>query len=447
MFILDKKIKPSDSGYAMYIVLVVLLIAGIFFSISVRMSGWATVFISRQIHYLQAGLLAESGIARAEYFLNGGDNNTFDYSTDSLVEQIPGYGKILLQCNRWGGLTKVNSIGYRRKKEYAVQGILGRDIPGNISPRITLSGHIGGLVMDFSSSIEGTVVIHHGSVKRNNNYSPIPGSESWVMQRESPALPFDLKRITTFIEDAKNALEHANGNKNGFSGDKPRTMAIDSLVKKQDTIVFTENWILKNRTVENAVVVVRKKVEIGDGAVCRNCVVISKNLFITGGITTGAVFFSDSTQRIMGGNHESQFIATDSIIIGGKAQSPVYSLWISKRIVKRDTIRGGIFFQEKGDFHGHALSFTDSTHNNIVSGLAIFIADGCVFHGTIITDGDVQMKNITLHGNVWARAIVTVKDDIGYTNWLFGCHLQPLDGPVPFPLLGELPAKVWIASQ
>jgi carbonic anhydrase/acetyltransferase-like protein (isoleucine patch superfamily) len=149
----------------------------------------------------------------------------------------------------------------------------------------------------------------------------------------------------------------------------------------------------------------------------------------------------------MGGIHESQFIATDSIIIGSKAESKAYSLWISYRILKRDTVRGGIFFPEKGVFQGHAVSFTDSAISGKSAGQAIVAGDGSIFHGCYITDGDVNMKNTVLFGHIWARSIVTVKDDIGYTNWIIGCALKPLDRPVPFPLLGELPARVWMVSE
>lgn len=411
------------------------------------MSGNATVFIHRQIHYLQARLLAQSGIARAEYFFNGGDNHTFDFDTDSLKESISGYGDILLKCKQFGGYAQVTSRGRRLKKEFTIQGVMGRDIPDNIAPRITLTGHIGGLVLDHGTTVEGTIVIHHGTVKKGNNTTPVPNSEKWVLQKESPALPFDLRKIRSFIQAADTALKQAPKRQESIPGAACLNSGNDTLLKNRDTLFIQGNCEIKKIAIKDVCIVTPKEFLISEGAFCKNCLIICKSLTITGGTTSACLFFSDSTQRIMGGSHESQFIATDSIIIGSKAESKGYSLWVSYRILKRDTVRGGIFFPEKGVFQGHAVSFTDSAIAGKSPGQAIVAGDGSVFRGCYITDGDVNMKYTVLFGHIWARSIVTVKDGIGYTNWLIGCTLKQLDRPVPFPLLGELPARVWMVSE
>ena len=132
-------------------------------------------------------------------------------------------------------------------------------------------------------------------------------------------------------------------------------------------------------------------------------------------------------------------------MIEKEAQFPGSSLWISHRIQDNDTtITGGIVFSEKGNYSGHAVCFTDSIEgkSEILVGPSVALGEGSVFNGTIITDGDINLKRVTVNGHIYCRSVVAVDNKMSYKNWLLGCSHAELEKEIPFPLIGDLPAKV-----
>lgn len=423
----------SNSGYALYLVLVVLFVAGILFSVSIRSSGAAHIQSVRHVQYLQAGLLAQSGIARAEYFLNGGDGKDLNWETEEFKEKIGNYGTIIMSCRPFGLFSRVASTGSRFDKSYSLKCIMGRDVPRDLEPVITLTGHVGGLVLSQGTTIDGKVVLHHGTVKRGNNKSPIPNAQTWVTQRESPPIPFDIEKISEFME---NATERVSDNHNN----EPESSAVQN-----DFSVMHGDYDVGQNTITDRKLIVTGALTMGRGAVCRGSMFLCKQVTITDGKTDKCVFFSDSLLQIKGGAHAAQFFSNDSIIIGKDARFDAGALWVSHRVQNSDTtLSGGIVFPEKVTLNGHVICFTDSIEDNseVRVGPAVVLGEQSAFNGTIITDGDISMKNIAINGHIWARSIVTIDDKISYKNWLLGCTVKKLKDNIPFPLLGDTPVKV-----
>lgn len=149
--------------------MVILLIIGLFFSLSLRTNGFAQIATRKQIHRTEAKLLAQSGIARMEFFLNGGDNHDLNYTTDRLEENYETMGTSLLSCQPFGFYARITSTGIRVTKTFTIKRLTGRNLPPCLQPALTLTGHIGGLILDKGSSITGEVVLHHGTIKKSTN--------------------------------------------------------------------------------------------------------------------------------------------------------------------------------------------------------------------------------------------------------------------------------------
>lgn len=441
--------KGNSSGYSLYLVLIVLVIAGVLFSITLKSSLVAHVFSVRHVQSLQAKLLAHSGIARAEYFLNGGDGHDLFWETDRFEEKVEDFGNIILSCIQFGAFVKVTSIGKRLKKEYVLEGLMGRDVPKNISPVITLTGHVGGLVLAKGTTINGNVVLHHGTVKRGSNKSPIPNSHTWVKQQESPPLPFDIQNIKSFMESSKNKISSSMTDKKALQGNMYLSKNNDSILAKVPLII-NGNCDITDIIITNASIIASGEVTIRSNVICKGSMFLCNKLAINDGTTYECLFFSNSIQNIKGGKHSSQFFCNDSIIIGSKAKFDIMSLWVSNRVQNSDTtLTGGIIFPENRIFNGHAICYTDSIvdKSNVRVGPAIVLGQGCTFNGCLITDGDINIKRIIANTHIWARSIVAVEDKMSYKNWLLGCKLKALDKDIPFPLLGDLPAKVSLLYQ
>jgi len=267
----------SNSGYTLYLVLVILFIAGILFTVSLRASSAAHIQSVRHVQSLQARLLAQSGIVRAEYFLNGGDGHDLNWETDKYEEHIDGFGTITISCKPFGLFSKINSTGSRLIKSYSRNGIMGRDIPQNIESVITLTGHVGGLVLAKGTTIDGIVVLHHGTVKRGNNKSPIPGSEKWVKQQESPPLPFDIQKTVDFMEKSMNTIASSQSAKNAIYGNCIITDANDSLLNR-NPLIINGNCEIGAVEVNEVSIVVTGELVIGKRALCKTSSFLSEKI-------------------------------------------------------------------------------------------------------------------------------------------------------------------------
>jgi predicted acyltransferase (DUF342 family) len=77
--------------------------------------------------------------------------------------------------------------------------------------------------------------------------------------------------------------------------------------------------------------------------------------------------------------------------------------------------------------------------------MAVQIGKGTDIEGCVITDGDLDIQDVSIRGSVYARTISTVRNKLPAKNWLFGCRLRAPDAGSVFPLLGEKPVQVRLA--
>ncbi len=439
----------NNKGYTLYLVLVTVAVAGILFTISLNASASAHLVSIRQSQRLQAKLLAQSGIARAEYFLNGGDGHNLYWETDGFKESINKYGEISLLCNRFGGFARVISEGRRLKKKYTLQGLMYRDVPKNISPVLTLTGHVGGLVLDYTTSLSGTVVIHHGKVTRGKRRDPIPGSTAWTTLRESPAFPFAIEPLKTTIRVLENSLQRSGSTAHQVSGNYSIVKQHDSLLL-QKSVVVTGNCTIGAVEIGSMEIVATGTITLDQGCRCNGTTFIAEKIEVMGGTTMDCLFFSRKKQTLNKGAHRSQFFATDSIIVKPEARFTHPVCWVCHRKLIADTaLTGGIYFAEHSAITGQVICFADTTKTGKTpyAGPSVVLGKKSVVKGCIITNGDIDMNTIDLTGHIWARSLSTKKDDVIYGNWLFGCSLKPNTEEMPFPLVGELPAKVQVLEN
>jgi hypothetical protein len=443
------KKRPSGShsnrGYTLYLVLVVLSVAGVLFSISIQNAGRVQVEALRAIKSLQAGLLAESGIERAASFFNGEDGHDLFWETDSLIEEFAGLGRVRLACKRFGAYSRISSRGTRLNVDRIVHGMAGRDVPAVLAPTITLTSHIGGLVLSKGSKIDGTVVLHHGDVKQGNNRTPLPGAQQWTQCRESPALPFDKKPLDDFTRACSLQVTAARSDPAGMPGGLVLTHANDSLLRRSPLVV-NGDCTIGAITMHDAAIIATGRLTIGSGAACGRTALYASTICVTGGTSDQSLFFALGSLAIRGGRHASQFFATDTVCISDSARFHGASLLVSRRMVELgdSTLSGGVVIAENCAFSGQIVCMTDSFGNRtkLRQGPAIVLGARSTVNGCIVTDGSIDMRRCALAGHLWADAIVAVEENIAYTNWLFGCTIRKPEKEPAFPLVGELPARI-----
>ena len=409
-----------------------------------RSSAAAHILSVRHVQSIQAKLLAQSGIARAEYFLNGGDGHNLNWETDKFEEKIDNYGTITLSCKRFGAFSRVASKGKRLIKECVSEGLMGRDIPDNLEPVITLSGSIGGMVLDRNTRLKGNVAIHHGKVVRGKRRDRIPGSEKWTIIKESPPLPFDRVQLEEIYETLSNQMASLISDPNSIHGRYTLNNNNDSLLTR-DRIVILGDCTVQNVRMDRKTLVVAGQLIIEKGVSCEEVQFLSEKALINGGTTAQCLFFSQEKLHLKGGNHKSQFIATDSIVIEKEAIFSGSNVWVCyRKFITDSTITGGVYFPQNSDITGHVICFSDTTEQGSApfAGPSIVLGKRSSFTGCLITNGSIDFNSINFEGHIWARSLATNEKDVLYKNWLFNCKISPLKKDIPFPLIGELPAKV-----
>ena len=389
-------------------------------------------------------LLAESGIVRTLYFLNGGDAHDLHWETDSFAEVIENWGDIHLSCKPFGAFSRLESQGRRIRYACTISGLIGRDVPKIMEPVLTICGSTRGLVLDDQSSITGKVVLDYGPVVRGKSKRPIPGSEKWVTNRISPRLPFDSTSLDTVFETLQGRLASSLSDKNAVTGDITLSRANDTLLKRNPLVVLGSARIEGIRA-EKATIIAAKTITVGQGALLKGCMLIGDSLAVIDGTTEKSLMFSNKKIPILGGTHGSQFFSLDSIIISKAARPGPMSLWVSKRTVESDTIRhGGILFEARGVYRGCAICYSDTAafRQMKLRGPGIVIGDKVEFSGYLICDGDIEISPSAIQGHIWAQSVTGVDGTIKALHWLYRTTLKPLDTDLPFPLLGEMPVSV-----
>jgi hypothetical protein len=434
----------SEQGYTLYLVLLILTVAGTLFTISLTSAAHVRVLTARHLQGLQARLLAASGLARTEYFLNGGDGHDLHWETHSFTEPVPGFGRIRIRCLRYGAFSRVSSTGIRLEKKHVLDGLLGRDVPAMLDPVLTLTSHAGGLVLEGGTRIGGKVVLHHGAVKRGRARIPLRGFRGWTDYRESPSLPFDVTPLADFMDRCAEQIAASLADSTAIRGDMRLTGKPDGPWSAKRVVVLGD-CLIAGGPLEDATVIAAGTITLADKASCLGTTFLSEKIVIEGGTTRRCLFYSDTAMSIDGGTHASQFFCNDSITVGDDATFRPVSVWVSHRRLVRDTVLGGgVFFADRARVSGHVICYSDTgtTRRGIREGAAIRIGTGSTVEGTLITDGDIDIQRLRLKGHIWARSITTLRDETSYINWLFDCVLEPAAHEMVFPLVGDVPARV-----
>jgi len=253
--IVNRFVFRNSPGYVMYLVLVVLGILGILGFITFSNRGQTQILAARELKNLQTTLLAESGLAKAEYYLGGGDAKGILWETRGMDDSIGGKGKIHVEATRYGGFTRISSAGFRQGGTCVLSGMAGRDLLQNMTPVITLTGGIPGLVIDQSTSITGNVVLSGGYLGIGKSKQQVKGSNKWVLATKSPRLPFDVAPIRSVIDTLTAIKAALLSYRNAFQGDMTIDSTNDSLARNRDTLVVLGNCTVSGGRIDNKIVV------------------------------------------------------------------------------------------------------------------------------------------------------------------------------------------------
>lgn len=413
----------------MVLVVVLIVIGGIFFTITLSYHQHIWLTVTHKTHEAQALWLAESGLKRVEYFLNGGDGKGLDWECESFKEVLPDYGTIELSNRRFGMYNFTNVTGTRVKASKSLDALLYRVKPNELIPLITLTGHIGGMVIDNVTELSGDVVIHHGSVKRGKYKRTIPGSESWTITKEMPALPFEMEEFASRFKQPAELLSRV------YTVEKEnKTLSPTS----NDTLLVHGTLHLAAGIYENCVIISSEKCTMAPNITFKNCQLITVGALDVTGISSQSLFFAEGAITLKG-THESQFLSTESISVeeGTYKELSLFSVWETQRDSTLDTIPLFSSSVMKG-LEGSIITVVDS---QTVRDAGV-LAPESSFKGNLITNGSVRVKECNFNGSLWCHSVLSEVDNVLYKNWLWGCTFTPGKRATPFPLIGTKPLTV-----
>ncbi|HEX3020758.1 MAG TPA: hypothetical protein VHP36_10670 [Chitinispirillaceae bacterium] len=435
--------KPNNqSGYTLYTVLIILTVTAILLSLTIKHIGFTRKQTSNDIHGIQARLLAESGITRAEYFLNGGDGHSMEWETDRFEESIGNYGKILLKIRKFGLFSRIESQGIRLKNTCTISGLFGRDIPDILKPSLTLTGHVGGLILHEGSAIEGQIVLHHGDIYRERRGRPIAEYQKKLIIRESQDLPFDSLLIPELIGDLNKTHISLLSSKNALTGYLSDSNLRDCLLKN-DTIVVLGDCRIEHTKVHNKLMVISGTLSINDNSSIDGSLFLAEKIIINGGNVSGTLFFSSKKTMLNGGYLNSQFYAQDTISATKEVKYGAMTVIACLRNRSVDsTLTGGICFEAGTSFKGTVIGYVDNSAKLSGIGPSVVFGKGSDVSGVIITNHDLDIKEIKIKGYVWARTIMTLYNGMSFTNYLINSTISQPDKEFFFPMIGELPARI-----
>lgn len=432
----------SEAGYTIFLVLVLISLIGILFSVVNQETNLVNLTTSREIHRVQARLLAESGITRAEYFLSGGDGHTILWESDGCDEPVESFGAIHLECRRFGLFAKLISQGTRIRTTNTITAIAGRTIPESFRPVLTLSGKVGGLALMPASRIKGTVVLSHGRVCQGESSREVKDKNLIVTIKESPALPFDSSQAISVVKQLENEFKEACSLKTVVTGSVTLSTEKDPLVNGSTLVVSGDCRIDKGDYGEKTVFA-GGTILLTGAARCTVCKFYAKRIVIDGGLSDKCVFFSKETMNIKGGSYNSQAFCTDSLLTSKKVTFGPMSLLMQLREGAADSTVA-VSFAPNTIIRGTIICCSDSIARTHAKGTSVIFGKGCVLNGICMTDGDIDINGVTVYGRLWARSIVTSDGKKAYVNYCFDTHIEEPRVEMVFPLIGISPASLII---
>jgi hypothetical protein len=430
--------KCDESGFTIYLVLILLTIAAILLSVSLYGINSVRNSASADLKKFQARMLAESGLVRAEYFLGGGDGHSLDWETNNYREDVNSFGEIAIKNSRFGVYSHIESTGKRLDFECTINGFFGRDIPELLKPTITLTGHAGGMELKESSRVSGSVVLFHGGIK----YNPVP-----VIIRASPSFPFDSTVIYKTIKNCDAQFLGMLSGRNTITGNTGISERNDSTLIR-DTIIVMGDCELKDVTLSNKCFAISGALTIDGTTKINESMFYCEKCIIKNGVTSNSLFFSQKKMIIKGGFHNAQFIASDSIEVGNNSRFGTMALCVNYRELRSDTlVSGGVYLEERSQFRGIIISAMDSIAKQREWRPSIYLGRLAEVNGVLITDQSIFMKDNHIKGHIWARQIESTDDKLSYTNYLFGCIITQSEISFPFPLFGPLPVGIVMGDR
>ncbi len=432
----------NESGYALYTVLIIMTIIAISLSLTFKHTSFTRKQTSIHTNKAQARFLAESGITRAEYFLNGGDGHSMDWETDRFEESFGEYGKVTLKSRKFGLFSRIESMGVRLRTTCTISGLFGRDVPGILKPSLTLTGHVGGLILHEGSSIDGQIVLHHGDVYRERRGRPLADYQKKLIIRESHDLPFDSLLIPELFSDLNKThislLSHDNALSGNLSDNNLR-----EYILKSDTIVILGDCQIDNTEIENKLIVLSGTLSISNKTIIEGSELYAKKIIINGGNISGSLLFSSTKTMLNGGYLNSQVFGQDTISAAKEVKYGPMTVITCIRSRSRDsTITGGIYFDDGTSFKGTVIGYVDNTTKMNSMGPSVVLGNGSDVSGVIITNHDLDMKQVQIKGHVWARTIMTYYNGTSFTNYLIKSSIIKPDNKYFFPMTGSLPARI-----
>ena len=431
----------DQSGYTLFLVLELITILAILFTVMVRDIQMVRIQAIREVHRVQARMLAESGVEKADYYLNGNGGKDLFWEGKEPIDSFPLYGSIGLENQRFGLYSLLASTGQRVRTTCVVKAFAGRTIPKECLPVLTLHGKVGGLALMPGSSIKGTVVLSHGRICQGRSSQEVKDKDLKVEIREAPSLPFDSSQIITSIERLERAWSAACSL--GMDPQKQRVMAgIDSIAVR-DTVAVRGDVTLNREVLTGKTIFASGKITVSSNATLLLCACIGRSVSLEKGSTEKCLMYSRESLLISGGSHNSQCISGDSIVVGQKAALGPLSMLLMRREGREDSA-AAIFIAPNTAFNGTVICSSDTSARTYARVPSIVFGKGCKFCGACMTDGDVDINGSAISGHLWARSIVTSDSKMAYTNFLIDVRLEepPVDGI--FPLLGGKPVHVLV---
>jgi hypothetical protein len=428
----------NQSGYTLFLVLELITILAILFTIMLRDIQMIRIQAIREVHRVQARILAESGVVKAEYLLNGNNGKDLFWEGAAEIDSFPLFGTLNVENQRFGLFSLLTSSGKRVRTTCVVKALAGRTMPKECAPVLTLHGKVGGLALMPGSSIKGMVALSHGRVCRGRTSQEVKEKELRVDIHESPSLPLDSSQVISAVEKMDRAFAVACSS--GTASEKRKS--VDSLSTHDTLIVLGDCRLEKGRYTGKSIFASGTITVSGDASLLL-CHCSAQKIAIQGGASDKCLFFSRNKMVITGGVHNSQYIGTDTIVIGEKTEFGPMSLCMLRREGRADST-AAIYIAPKTVFTGTIICSSDSSARTYARTPSIIFGKGCAMNGICMTDGDVDINDILIKGHLWVRSIVTSDTKMAYTNFLFDVRIEEPMVEGVFPLIGSAPVKVVI---
>lgn len=441
---MSQNLLRNQSGYTMFLVLELIIIAMVLFTVSLHESYFVRTQAAREVQAVQAKALAQSGISKIEYFLNGNEGRGLFWESGRETDTFPFYGTLNFRNTRFGLFSKLESWGTRVRTTCSILAIAGRTMPRECEPVLTLHGKVGSIALMEGSTIKGTVVISHGQICNGNTTQEVREAGLSVKIQDAPTLPFDSSQVTTAMKRFSEEFAAVCSTKNVISsGLTLRSTSAKGSSLIPDTLIISGNCDVESGSYTNRTVIASGTLTVSAEAKCLLCKFSAKAIKVEGGITDRCVFYSRKKLVITGGSHNSQFFGDDSIMISKQASFGPMSIWMLYRQGRADSC-ASIFIEPKAAIKGTLLSCSDTSARAASRLPSIIFGKDCTLDGLCLSDGDVDLNGIKVKGHLWVRSIVTSDQEQGYVNFLFNARLDAGEEPNIFPLIGETPAAIFV---